>query len=859
MVTKTLSNFAQGEISLDVQGRVDLDSSKELYNSSLSYMRNYIATAQGPFKRRTGSRFLKGVKGFTKGRNVPFIFNDEQAYGLLFSANAIRFTKNNEVITESAKTITGITKAAQAVVTSAAHGYNNGDEIYLDEIIGMAELNGAFYLVSDKDTNSFKIKDLDGNYINSSNYTDYSSGGTAKRIYELQTPYNDANIFQIDYTQNADVMYIAHQGWAPRKLTRISDAEWTYKAFHIASSPFVKSHKAISAVTKASQAVVTITGHGYSDGDRVVFHSIAGMTQLDGREFYVSDKATDTFKIKDVCTNAYVDSTNYGAFTSGESDHLKTDEQPSTVHMEGGRIVYGGTVKDPDKYFMSKAPKDDGALQYDDFSVSSPLVASDAIFGYLPTVKGKVDTIKWISSTKKFLTIGTFATVYKVTGPTESDPVAADDVINVKSISDYGCYNAKPEFLGETMFFLQRNALRIRSLNYSLLQDDYGTEDRNLIANRILNGGAKHITAQSGDTDILWVDRNDGILTGLSFKGPSDIIEGWHRQDTEGEIIDSMALPRGDGYDITYIVVKRKINGVYKHYIEYFTDEVLFLDKEDFVDLDNDGWMDLYDNYKWEVNKDAVFVDCAVTYDGSNQTASLTYVENADETVTVTASSAIFNSDDTGREIWLKYNSEGKGGGRLVIKSVNTAGNIVVCEVRNRYPVPDYSITSSAGEWYLTAGSVSGLEHLEGKEVQIVIDGAFHKTATVENGRVTLDSGTQASKIHVGLKYVSIGKTNNLNMVDLTGNGHTKLKNVQKVHFDVLDSGVFKAGTDLTRLEDVLIGEPRTIGRVALPETNIREVVFDDENARNKHIFIVQDLPYPLVVRGMQIYAEANE
>lgn len=773
MVTKTLSNFAQGEISLDVQGRVDLDSNKELYNSSLAYMRNYIATAQGPFKRRTGSKFLKGVKSFGIGRNAPFVFNDEQAYGLLFSANALRFIKDNEVITESAKNIIGISKTSQAVVTSNAHGYNDGDEVFIDSVVGMTEINGAFYLVSDKDTNTFKIKDLDGNYIDSSSFTAYSSGGTAKRVYELETPYSETDIFEIDYTQNADVMYIVHPDHKPRKLTRTSDAEWSLAEFTITNDPF----------------------------------------------------------------------------TSGE--------YPKTVHMEGGRLVYGGTADDPDKYFMSKAPEDDGTLRYDDFGVSSPLVASDAIFGYLPTVKGKVDTIKWISSTKKFLAIGTFATVYKVTGPTEADPIAADDIINVKSISDYGCYSAKPDFLGETMFFLQRNALRIRSLNYSLLQDDYGTEDRNLISNRILNGGASHIAAQSGDTDILWINRNDGVLIGLSFKGPSDVIEGWHRHDSNGEIIDVMTLPRGDGYDTTYIVVKRTIGGADKYYIEYLTDEILFLDKEDFVDLDNSTWQDLYDNYKWEINKDAVFVDSAVTYNGSKQTASLTYTENTDDTVTVIASSAIFDDDDVGREIWAKYDLDGNGGGRLVIEEVNTAGDEATCSIRQE--LPDYSITSEAEDWYLTASQVEGLDHLEGESVDVVVDGAYHKTTTVENGTIELDEGTQGSKIHVGIKYVSIGKTNNLNMVDITGNGHTKVKSVEKAHFDVLDSGVFKSGTDLTRLEDVLIGEPRQGGRVALPTTNIREVVFDDESSRNKHLYVVQDQPYPLIVRGMQIYAEANE
>jgi hypothetical protein len=862
MGSKTFSNFQLGEISVDVQGRVDLDSEKGLFSSSLAYMKNSIATAQGPFKRRTGSKYLKGVRGLTsKGRTVPFVFNDEQAYGLLFSPNKLRFEKDREIITESTQNITDITQASEAVVTISGHGYSDGDEVYIKDVEGMTEVNGGYYLVSDKTANTFKIKDLDGSYIDSSGYTAYSSGGTAERVYEIDTPYDEDDIFEIDYSQNADVMYITGGGWNQRKLTRVSDTEWTLKTFEITESPFHESAQSITDITQASEAVVTISGHGYSDGDRVIFYDVGGMTEVNDREYEVSDKTTDTFKIKCVCTGDYVDSSGYTAYTSGgSSQKVKTDDLPSKVHITSEkRIAYAGTTNDPDKYFLSRSPEDDGTLRYDDFTVNSPVVASDAITGFLPTVKGKVDTVKWIDSTKKFLTMGTFATVYKIYGPTEADAIAADDTINVKPISNYGCLGAKPAFLGETLFFIQRNGLRVRALNYALLQDDYGTDDKTVVANRIADSGLVHIAASEGDTDILWGVRDDGVLTGLSYQGPNEEISGWHRHDTQGEIIDVASIPQSSGYDVIHLVVKRTIDGTDKYYREYLTDEVLFKTKEDFYDPDDSDWPDYYDNYKWEANKNVILVDSALTYDGSDQSVSLTIADDGDGTVTVTASGDVFESGHVGREIWIKYSDDGQSGGsRLEITAVNSATE-VECDIRGRYPTPDYTATTAAGDWYLTAGSVSRLEHLEGKEVQVVVDGAFHKTATVSGGSISLDSGTQGSVIHVGLRYISMGKTNNLNIVEyLQGNGHTKTKNVTKVDLDVVDSGVFKVGTDLTHLETVLIGTAKRMGYVTLPATNIREQYIKDDSARNKHIYIVQDAPYPLIVRGIEVYANAS-
>lgn len=76
----------------------------------------------------------------------------------------------------SAKTITAITKANPAVVTSAAHGYSAGDQVLLESIGGMVELNDRYRTVASPTTNTFALSGED-----STLYTTYTSGGTAKK------------------------------------------------------------------------------------------------------------------------------------------------------------------------------------------------------------------------------------------------------------------------------------------------------------------------------------------------------------------------------------------------------------------------------------------------------------------------------------------------------------------------------------------------------------------------------------------------------------------------------------------------------------------------------------------------------
>lgn len=79
-----------------------------------------------------------------------------------------------------AKTITGISKASEAVVT-ATHDFSIGDLIVIDDVAGMVEINKRVIRVKAVSTTvSFTCEGLD-----STGWTAWASGGTAKKVTTL--------------------------------------------------------------------------------------------------------------------------------------------------------------------------------------------------------------------------------------------------------------------------------------------------------------------------------------------------------------------------------------------------------------------------------------------------------------------------------------------------------------------------------------------------------------------------------------------------------------------------------------------------------------------------------------------------
>lgn len=225
-------SFAAGELSPSLYGRVDLSK----YHIGCSTLRNLFVGLRGGAYSRAGTLF----SGFSKqtGRTVPprlitFQFSINQGIALEFGNLYTRFVIDGQFVTETATNIIGVSAANPGVITDPGHGYVNGDWVFISDLNGMTPLNGRTLIVANVTVNTYTLTDVYGNAISTVGYPPYISGGTAARIYTLTTPWAEADLVWLKWTQSADQMSICCWNqdtgteYIPYDLTRSADDAWT--------------------------------------------------------------------------------------------------------------------------------------------------------------------------------------------------------------------------------------------------------------------------------------------------------------------------------------------------------------------------------------------------------------------------------------------------------------------------------------------------------------------------------------------------------------------------------------------------------------------------------------------------------
>jgi len=839
-----LFNFAGGLLTKKLFGRTDLPT----YPIGSSILRNFIGEVQGPDSFRWGFRYVipTRLNGITN--LIPFIFNDDQAYALAFSDGKFRVFSDGGVITEDAKTITGIV-IGTGVITSNTHGYSTGDQILIYDVVGTTELNNKYFLVVKIDAHTYTLKDLDGNAIDMSTYGTYISGGKTERVYEVTSPYAEADIFDLKYAQKADLMYIVHPDYEPRKLIRSGETSWSISTFIRTEDPFTV---AITGATQAAACQITATDHGLETGDVIEIYGVVGMTQLNGNTYSVVKTGANTITLKDPDTLVDIDSTGYTAYSSG-GYLFKQGNMPGAVGFYGGRVFYGGTNDDPETFYGSRAPDDDGTPRYDDFTVGTD--AADAIVFPISSQNNTADRIRWFAGTNKFLAIGTYGGIYKAYGATEGAPISGTD-ITVQPVDFYGAQNILPVRVGTSLFYVQRGGLVLNRFAYSILDDSYSSEDLNVLSDELTNTGIKQLTIQQGRLNIIWGVRNDGILLGISSK-EQEKIASWHTHymgGTDAKVLSACGEPQPNNNDNLWIVAERTIDGVTRRYMEYsIMDPVLPEEEDYYTDAENEETdIDAFHNVQYETAKQLVRVDSSLTIDTS-QEVTLTPDAVTGDGITFTAGGNVFTADDVGRRIYRKFVTGYESGIAEIVSYVSPTE--VTCNI-----LVDFDSTDAipAECWYLTVTSLQGLDHLEGEEVKIVVDGAVHPVQTVTDGEITLDS--PATVVHIGLGYRGWLRTMPLESRSLSGSSMAMTSTINKIGIMFRHSLGVKYGTSPYILEQMVFRT--TNDRVGQPPplfSGVVEVNIADGYGLQKFINIIQDEPLPCTIQAIIPFADVTE
>jgi hypothetical protein len=638
------TSFNAGEFTPLMYGRTDFDK----YQSALALCKNFVPAIQGPLTRRPGTKYVANTKDNTKFvRLIPFEFSVIQPYMIEAGDLYFRFFKDNATITETPLVITGITQANPAVVTISGHGYSNGDVVFITGVAGMTEVNGKFYTVANVTASTFELSGVD-----STGFTPYTSGGTSGKVYEIVSPYAEADLDELQFVQSADVLYIVHEDYAPRKLSRTGDAAWTLTAIDFLDGPFgsVNTDTANTLTPSGTTGSITVTAVNdtfvSTDVGRHIrfLDSASKWTWLEITAFTNTKVVTATVRGPDLATTTAPDSWRLGVWSD-------TTGYPSTVTFFEDRLFFGGATNFPQRIDGSKT----GDYENFEATAADGTVAADNALSFTLNAN-QVNKIQWLMDGEKGLTVGTAGGEWIVRPSTLNEALNATNIKATRSTT-FGSENTIPVRVGNAVLFVERSFRKLRELTYVFEIDGFRAPDLTILAEHLSQGGLDFLAYAQNPQPIVWAVRADGALLGMSYSRTEDAV-GWHQHviggvsDAQGASakVESIAvIPSSDGTrDELWMTVKRWVDGAEVRHVEALTKF-------------------------WETGdtlEGAFFVDSGLTYSGSAVTSlsGLDHLEGEVVSIlsngathpdkTVTDGAVSLDRNTTSASIGLSYNSD---------------------------------------------------------------------------------------------------------------------------------------------------------------------------------------------------------
>lgn len=156
--------------------------------------------------------------------------------------------------------------------------------------------------------------------------------------------------------------------------------------------------------------------------------------------------------------------------------------------------------------------------------------------------------------------------------------------------------------------------------------------------------------------------------------------------------------------------------------------------------------------------------------------------------------------------------------------------------------------------------TVSGLAHLEGQEVDILVDGATHPRKTVVGGQVTLQA--PAKTVHVGLPYRFLICPMRIEAGSQGGTAQGKIKRLTHVIFRFYRTSLGgKAGPGLNDLETILSRSPEDLMDEALPlfSGDTDPIAWRGGYETDGYIWYVNEDPLPVSVLAIMPIVSTND
>lgn len=416
--------------------------------------------------------------------------------------------------------------------------------------------------------------------------------------HEIDTPWAEDDLDTINFAQSADVMYLCHKDYRPRKLIRSTGTPitWTLETpdFETAMGSAATASGTFVTVTPATVPVTLEYAVVAADDDGTLGEGLpkeftvangqqpeawlatdhanltwAAVTEADYYIIYkkiggtygyigIAPGATtfrDTNLIPDIGeTPPAPHNPFYDSGITPETDQ----NNPATVAFHEQRLFFGGGKQFPMTIWGSQTG------QFENFNRSIPLKASDSLEGLL--YSRTVNSVKWLLSFTGGLMIGTAGGEFLMdSGGAPLTPLTMRQTPQ----SEWGSENMVPVVVGNNILVLQRQGSKPRDISFSLESDSFLAKDLSVRANQLFDGHTVRSWAyQETPNSILWCVREDGVLLGLTYLREFNIW-AWHEHLTYDGVdtFESVASIAGTTEDQVYFAVKRDST----YYLEYFS------------------------------------------------------------------------------------------------------------------------------------------------------------------------------------------------------------------------------------------------------------------------------------------------
>lgn len=644
---------------------------------------------------------------------------------------------------------------------------------------------------------------------------------------EVATPYAHTDLDKLKFTQSADVMYLVHPDFAPRKITRTSHTAWTIAEVDLLRGPMGEDNTtATTLLASARTGTVTITASANTfastDVGRLVkvhegFAKITVFTDAQNVNATVQENTDGRTELMPSYNATTISAHEGDPSATGLEHNDRFQDSAGQFVTQGFKVgmkvtVTGFTTANNNETSAIIVKVTDDTLLLAPSSDLTDEAAGDSV-----TISGDLTaSTDWalgaFSATTGHPSAVAFYEQRLVFASTTEQPQTLFFSVG-GSFEDFGAGVDADDALTYTLGSNQVNIIRYLQAGRVLLVGTSGGEfvvtssedaplsPTNAVVKRQATYGSADIQPVQVANVTLFVQRAKRKLRELVFDLSTD----------------SYQAP-----DMTILAEHITEGGIKEMSLQQEPDNVVWcvLENGKFVGM----------TYRREEN---VIAWHEHVLGGAFGSDAFGHVES------VATIPGDLNEDDT----------------YLVVKRTIGGGTKRYVEYFSSFEFGDdvedaFFVDSGLTYSGSAATSISGLDHLEGQTVSILANGAVHPDKTVISGSVTLDYS--ATKVHIGLNYSSTLQTMRIEAGGTEGTAQGKTKRIHEVVLRLFRTVGVKVGSSETELDRIPFRSSAAAMTKAIPLfTGDKEIEFRGGFDTDGFVVVQQDQPLPLTIIGI--------